>query len=197
MHLFKTMSYSFAAVLLGVCTLTQAGESDTQHSDVTGGTAIPSAPLSIQTTPQLGASFKMNGAANSSLLAHPGVDRYIGPNDLALDGMLTDDMDLWNRIRKGFAIPDLDNQLVSNQTTWYAQRPEYIQRTTLRASRYLYHVVEELEKRNMPTELALLPFIESSFDPQALSSAKASGMWQFMPATGTNFNLKQNMFKDP
>ena len=196
MHLFKTMSYSFAAVLLGVCTLTQAGESDTQHSDVTGGTAIPSAPLSIQTTPQLGASFKMNGAANSSLLAHPGVDRYIGPNDLALDGMLTDDMDLWNRIRKGFAIPDLDNQLVSNQTTWYAQRPEYIQRTTLRASRYLYHVVEELEKRNMPTELALLPFIESSFDPQALSSAKASGMWQFMPATGTNFNLKQNMFKD-
>ena len=107
-----------------------------------------------------------------------------------------DDVDIWERIRKGFAIPDLDNPLVATQTTWYATRPEYIQRTTLRASRYLYHVVEELEKRKMPTELALLPFIESAFNPQAFSSAKASGMWQFMPATGLDFNLRQSAFKD-
>lgn len=109
---------------------------------------------------------------------------------------IVQETDLWNRIRSGYAIPDLDNQLVSNQLTWYSTRTDYIQRTVQRGSRYLFHVVEELEKRGMPTELALLPFIESAFNPQAISTAKASGMWQFMAATGRDFNLKQNMFKD-
>jgi membrane-bound lytic murein transglycosylase D len=104
--------------------------------------------------------------------------------------------DLWSRIRSGYAIPDLENQLVTNQLIWYSSRTEYIQRTVLRGSRYLFHVVEELEKRGMPSELALLPFIESAFNPQAISSAQASGMWQFMAATGRDFNLKQTMFKD-
>jgi membrane-bound lytic murein transglycosylase D len=111
--------------------------------------------------------------------------------------VVNSDVDVWARIRKGFGIPDLvDNSLVNNQTTWYTSRPDYIGRTTKRASMYLYHVVEELEKRGMPTELALLPFIESAFNPQAYSSAKAAGMWQFIPSTGRDFNLKQNMFKD-
>ncbi|MBC3919576.1 transglycosylase SLT domain-containing protein [Undibacterium sp. CY18W] len=104
--------------------------------------------------------------------------------------------DLWNRIRTGYAIPDLENQLVSNQLAWYSTRTDYILRTVQRGSRYLFHVVEELEKRGMPTELALLPFIESAFNPQAISTAKATGMWQFMAATGRDFNLKQTMFKD-
>ena len=67
---------------------------------------------------------------------------------------------------------------------------------TERGSRYLFHVVEEIDKRGMPTELALLPFIESAFNPQAMSVARASGMWQFMPATGKDFDLKQNLFRD-
>jgi membrane-bound lytic murein transglycosylase D len=104
--------------------------------------------------------------------------------------------DLWCRIRNGYAIPNLENQLVTQQIAWYSTRPDYIKRTVQRGSRYLFHVVEELEKRGMPTELALLPFIESAFNPQAVSSAKASGMWQFMAATGRDFNLKQNIFKD-
>lgn len=104
--------------------------------------------------------------------------------------------DVWNRIRQGFAMPDLDNERVTTSTEWYAARPQYVQRMTDRASRYLYYVVEELEKRNMPTELALLPFIESAFNPNAYSSAHASGMWQFIPATGKVFNLKQNLFTD-
>lgn len=104
--------------------------------------------------------------------------------------------DLWVRIRKGFAMPDLEQDLVQNQEQWYATRPDYIQRMTERSSKYLFHVVEELERRGMPTELALLPFIESAFNPQAVSSAKAAGMWQFMPATGTYFDLKQNAFRD-
>jgi membrane-bound lytic murein transglycosylase D len=118
------------------------------------------------------------------------------PNDPLMKVIAFGEVDVWDRIRTGFSIPDLDNPLVATQTTWYSSRPDYIQRTTTRASRYLFHVVQELEKRNMPTELALLPFIESAFNPQAYSSAKASGLWQFIPSTGLDFNLKQNMFKD-
>lgn len=104
--------------------------------------------------------------------------------------------DLWERIRRGFAIPDLDQDLVQTHEQWYSSRPDYIQRMTERSSKYLFHIVEELERRDMPTELALLPYIESAYNPQAVSSARAAGMWQFMPATGTYFDLKQNTFRD-
>lgn len=104
--------------------------------------------------------------------------------------------DLWARIRRGFAMPNLENDLVGNREQWYATRPDYIFRMTERSSKYLFHIVEELERRNMPSELALLPFIESAFNPQAVSSAKAAGMWQFMPATGKYFELTQNAFRD-
>lgn len=104
--------------------------------------------------------------------------------------------DLWERIRRGYAMPDLDNELVHDREQWYATRPDYIFRMTERSKKYLFHIVEELELRDMPTELALLPFIESAFNPQAVSSAKAAGMWQFMPATGKFFELKQNVFRD-
>ena len=104
--------------------------------------------------------------------------------------------ELWDRIRRGFSMPDLQGEMVTDREQWYASRPEYIQRMTGRSSKYLFHIVEELERRQMPTELALLPFIESAFNPQAVSSAKAAGMWQFMPATGKDFALKQNVFRD-
>lgn len=104
--------------------------------------------------------------------------------------------DLWDRIRTGFRMPDLNDSYVVSQEQFYGSRPEYITRMTSRSSKYLYHIVEELERRQMPTELALLPFIESAFNPQAVSSAKAAGMWQFIPSTGKHFDLKQNAFRD-
>ena len=104
--------------------------------------------------------------------------------------------DLWERIRKGYQMPELEGDLANDRTQWYASKPDYLQRMTERSNKYLYHIVEELEARKMPTELALLPFIESAFNPQAVSSARASGMWQFMPATGKSFDLKQNAFRD-
>ncbi len=104
--------------------------------------------------------------------------------------------DLWERIRRGFSMPDLQHELVQDREQWYASRPDYMQRMTERSSKYLFHIVEELERRGMPTELALLPYIESAFNPHAVSSAKAAGMWQFMPATGNYFDLKQNAFRD-
>jgi membrane-bound lytic murein transglycosylase D len=122
----------------------------------------------------------------------------IGTAETTMPGVLTLDApaDLWDRIRRGFAMPDLDGDLVRVQEQWYATRPDYMQRMTERSSRYLFHIVEEIERRNMPMELALLPFIESAFNPQAVSSARAAGMWQFMPATGQSFDLKQNAFRD-
>jgi membrane-bound lytic murein transglycosylase D len=140
--------------------------------------AIDTAPLSAAQ-----ASAQLARAALPQALAATKADDYKDP-------------DLWARIRSGYAIPDVNGALVDKHTQWYASRPDYLNRTSGRASLYLYHVVQELEKRGMPTELALLPVIESAFNPQALSTANAAGMWQFVPGTGRDFNLKQNMFKD-
>lgn len=93
-------------------------------------------------------------------------------------------------------MPDLQSDLVRDREQWYGSRPEYFRRMTERSRRYLFYIVEELEKRRMPTELALLPYIESAFNPQAMSHAKASGMWQFIPSTGRDFALTQNLFRD-
>ncbi len=104
--------------------------------------------------------------------------------------------DLWQRVRDGFAMTDLDNEPVRRQTAYYAARPDYLQRIFDRSRIYLYHIVEELEKRNLPTELALLPMVESAFNPMAYSRAHASGLWQFIPGTGRRFELQQNWWYD-
>jgi len=93
-------------------------------------------------------------------------------------------------------LPDMDTDLVRKWEQWYARDPAYVQRMAERGGRYLFHIVEEVQRRGLPTELALLPFIESAFNPQALSTAAAAGMWQFMPATGKDFELHQNVFRD-
>jgi membrane-bound lytic murein transglycosylase D len=104
--------------------------------------------------------------------------------------------DLWQRVRNGFAMSDIDNALVGQMTRYYAARPEYLQRIFDRSRLYLYHIVEEIEKRGMPTELALLPMVESAFNPMAYSRAHASGLWQFIPGTGKRFELEQNWWYD-
>lgn len=103
---------------------------------------------------------------------------------------------LWMRIRNGFAMQELDSPLIAKHEQWYAARPEYVMRMTERAKRYLYFITGEVERRGMPSEIALLPMIESAFNPGALSSARASGIWQFMPATGKVFGLQQNWWHD-
>ena len=104
--------------------------------------------------------------------------------------------DLWARIRRGYAMPDLDDPLVGKWEQWYSSRPEYVARMADRSRRYLYHIVVEVEKRGMPMEIALLPMVESAFNPEALSVSRASGIWQFMPSTGTHYGLKQNFWFD-
>jgi membrane-bound lytic murein transglycosylase D len=139
------------------------------------------------------------GASNGANSGNLAIDPLDPAVPIHLDDGLTVEaarQDLWQRVRQGFSMPTLDTELVRNQEQWYASRPDYVQRMTARGGRYLFHIVEEVERRGMPSELALLPFIESAFNPQAISSAQASGMWQFMPTTGKYFDLKQNLFRD-
>ncbi len=103
---------------------------------------------------------------------------------------------LWQRLRSGFTLPDMDSPLVAKHEQWYASRPDYVARMMSRANRYLYYITSEVERRGMPSEIALLPMIESGFNPGARSTSNASGIWQFMPTTGKNFGLRQNWWYD-
>ncbi len=106
--------------------------------------------------------------------------------------------DVWQRIRAGFRIDDAaaHNPLVAVHESWYAARPDYVRRMVDRSRRYLYHIVEEVDRRAMPMEIALLPMIESAFNPTALSPSAASGIWQFIPSTGRLYGLKQDSWYD-
>jgi membrane-bound lytic murein transglycosylase D len=185
------VSLCAAAVLAGAC-------AQTPQAPVTVSTPKPravapatSAASGVAVAPVKTAQTDQNPSGTTPLATdplHPGE-----PVDLNKPEAQTD---LWARVRKGFGMPDLSSELVSDHEQWYAQRPEYVQRMTERGGRYLFHIVEELERRKMPYELALLPFIESAFNPQARSSARASGMWQFIPSTGRDYDLTQNIFRD-
>lgn len=104
--------------------------------------------------------------------------------------------DVWQRIRNGFGMNELNSPLIKRHEKWYASHPDYVLRMSERASRYLYYIVEEVERRGMPAEIALLPIIESAFNPGANSVARASGIWQFIPSTGKHFGMEQNWWYD-
>jgi len=105
--------------------------------------------------------------------------------------------DLWDRLRAGFVLDhDVDSKRVRDQLNWYAKHPGYINRVVERGSRYLHYIVNETEKRGLPTEFALLPIVESAFDPFAYSHGRAAGLWQFIPSTGKYFGLTQSWWHD-
>ena len=97
---------------------------------------------------------------------------------------------VWDRIRNGFAMAPLRGPLVAERELWYGQRKDLVANISQKARRYLFHIVEAVEKRGMPMELALLPFVESGFEPGALSTAQAAGLWQFIPGTAQRYRLK-------
>lgn len=104
--------------------------------------------------------------------------------------------DIWERIRNGYTMQPMDNDLVRQWESFYSAKPEYFARMVDRSSHYLYHIIEEIERRKMPAEVALLPMIESAYNPQAYSKAHASGLWQFIPSTGRLYGLRQNWWYD-
>jgi membrane-bound lytic murein transglycosylase D len=106
------------------------------------------------------------------------------------------EQDLLTRLRAGFVMNDATNVIIDREVAWFARNPDYLDRSFRRAERYLFFIVEELEARKMPMELALLPIVESAFNPVALSNARAAGLWQFIPSTGKRYGLEQNQQYD-
>ncbi len=172
----------------------QSGAPDVSYAPASAVTAAPSArgPVAAKPGPTVRTSLTEppSDHADGELLESPGALSDADPDKKVVYDTL------WARMRAGFAIPNLESPLVDRHTDWYANRPDYVQRVVERARRYMHFVVEELEKRGMPLEIALLPMIESAYNPAAYSKAHASGMWQFIPATGRNYGLKQNWWYD-
>jgi membrane-bound lytic murein transglycosylase D len=104
--------------------------------------------------------------------------------------------DLFDRMRAGFAFDEVQEPAIDTQLSWYEHNPEYLERVFQRAQRYMYHIVTEAESRGMPLEFALLPVVESAYEPFAYSSGRAAGLWQFIPGTGVRFGLKQDWWYD-
>ncbi len=148
--------------------------------------------LSIVAGPAAAADFVNVAGQPPRVLAAPAASA----GDAQIEKLLTRPADLWERLRQGFAMPELDSKLVAVHEAYYATRPELLRGIFARARRYLHYIVEEVERRGLPMELALLPAVESGFNPMALSSAQASGLWQFIPGTGTRYKLAQTAHFD-
>ena len=167
----------------------------------------PAAPLSPVTSPRARAAKPVLLAAAevpADFLTAPApvvetVDAGTEPEDssLTIAGLTPEQYpDVFDRIRAGFKLTDIDSRQIDVQLAFFANNPQYLERVFGRAVPYLHHIVQEIEKRGMPLELALLPVVESAFEPYARSWATANGLWQFMPGTGERFGLKQDWWYD-
>jgi membrane-bound lytic murein transglycosylase D len=165
---------AIAAFLLAGCATTDPNYSSLppapQHPTLPRTETVPAGPTVPGTT-----------VPASRPLAHLPPEQYV---------------DVLDRIRDGYALQDVQHPSVDRAIETYRSRPEYLDRTFKRGSRYLYYIVTELEKRNMPLELALLPVVESAFNPVAYSRSRASGLWQFIPSSGRHYGLEQNWWID-
>ncbi len=104
--------------------------------------------------------------------------------------------DLWEAMRREFGLPASNNKRVEVQRNWYARHPDYMRRVSQRAGRYAAYILQQVKARDMPAEIALLPVVESAYDPFAYSHGRAAGLWQFIPGTGKRFGLKQDWWYD-
>ena len=163
-----------------------------------------STPIASNDTEMVVSTPNLDNANRPSKIASPSevVDALtlaalqpeVGSIDLDDEPMEFDDV--WNRISYQLSIEIPQNRQVVTERNWYAKHPSYITRVAKRAEPFLHFIVEEIEKREMPIELALLPIVESAFDPFAYSHGRASGLWQFIPGTGNRFKLKQTWWYD-
>ncbi len=173
---------------------------------ITGCTSLPSAPdedekpvIVLDSRPDpLSDAFKIAGVA-SPPVNEPGVVKTITdlPQTETEKPPALPENDLWQRIRQGFSIDhEIDRRRVRQEIDWFRKHPDYIDRVTARASKHLYYIVGELEKNNLPLEFALLPIVESAYDPFAYSHGRASGLWQFIPSTARLYGLKIDWWYD-
>ncbi len=176
-----TTRYALLTVLLltAACAQIPAGELTEQNADAAPRTPIAAVPEPVIVAPVV--------VPVAETVATPVVVPAAVP---------APPRDIWERLRSGYAMAPMDNDLVRAWESRYVAKPEYFSRMVERGSHYLFHIVEEIERRKMPAEIALLPMIESAYNPQAYSKAHASGLWQFIPSTGKLYGLRQNWWYD-
>ena len=196
----RTLFVVAAAVLLHACASAPPGvqEPEARPAPPAAGAAPAPAPAKVEKAAIVPPAPKPSPPIDiAKLPPFDGKRTVVSPMPVAkVDRTLPAVDDLWQRVRKGFAMPDLDNKFVQQQARYYAGHPDYLQRVFDRSRLYLYHIVAEIERRGLPTELALLPMVESAFNPMAYSRAHATGLWQFIPGTGKRFELDQNWWYD-
>ena len=174
------------AILAGACALLAM-------SPLTAQETIPNAPAAVDSKPD---SLQFPAPASSDAKSEVSAGAQSEAPVITTTPLTPAPESLWKRVRNGFALPELDSPLVARHEAWFLNHPDYFQRMIERSRLYLYFIVEEIEKRNMPMEVALLPMIESAYNPVAYSRARAVGIWQFMPSTGKKYGLQQNWWYD-
>ncbi len=183
---------AFLPALLGGCSIQPTAEQPAAEPAVATGKvsppATPTAPTAVHMT-------VLGDASYPGLLHNAGLaDELFAAEPVKLT--LPPAQDVWERIRRGYALPEDKHPRIESELRWYARHQAYMDRVAERAQPYLYHIVEELQSRGMPTEFALLPIVESAFHPFAYSHGRAAGLWQFIPGTGRHFGLEQNWWYD-
>ena len=203
-NLIRFAIASLVFLLLGSCATSQ----EPRKLQPTTGTLPENAEPATATPDPEQPEFTPNIDDNSASAGLSGdITVHVAPADTSPantdTGMVTDDAmspeavsDVWQRIRTGLALEDYGHARVESERLWYLKHPAYIDRVVERAEPYLYYIVSEVEKRGIPSEIALLPVVESAFQPFAYSHGRAAGIWQFIPSTGELYGLKQNWWYD-
>jgi membrane-bound lytic murein transglycosylase D len=171
----RTLSLLLIASFLSGCQSLPWQKSDSRN--ITPTSTINSNPVKLSATPQLNPGVDSTANNQESTAEHPPAD-------------------IWERLLNGYALHKPNNKRFAREYNWYRKHPEYFKRVQNRAAPYLHFILEEAEKRNMPTELVLLPVVESAFKPFAYSHGHAAGLWQFIPSTGRSYGLHQNWWYD-
>lgn len=202
--------FLLSAATLGGCASTPIANDDTSSGDTNVAANAAPMPAPATATAKLNAketTAKTHGdkaelaKATAEVKAEPH-DRLIvhteSPAEIATPTKAArrDYANLWDRVRAGFTMPRMEGPLVESHERWFINNPDYMERMLQRANLYLFHIVEEVEKRGLPMEIALLPAIESAYQPRAYSRARASGLWQFIPSTGRLYGLKSDWWYD-
>ncbi|MEO7775523.1 MAG: LysM peptidoglycan-binding domain-containing protein [Steroidobacteraceae bacterium] len=178
-------------LLLVGCAATPGRDAAPAPQIVAPAPVVP-APVAIAAQPSLVAAPQF--AVAEAPLTPPAIE--LDPEDVRAARSAAQYPDLLDRLRAGFALPEQDSVKIDRELAYYVSHPAYIERVFGRAELYLHHIVGEVETRGLPLEIALLPVIESAFEPYAYSRARAAGLWQFIPGTGTRFGLKQDWWYD-